>query len=194
MEFIPFFFKNNQTHCWNNPPHSFIKKTMRFLTVLAVLIVPPSLLFAAEAHLTWDPSLEADVAGYKVYVGIASQDYTESIDVGNTTSHTVSLFTPVVHYFAVTAYNADGEESDFSNEVSKDMANVPSASPSGGGGGGGCALRLSSAGEGNPLDAAEMLALIAAILFLRVKRALRPLPPSRIQQQRRGMRCRDRSE
>ncbi|MFY9269590.1 MAG: fibronectin type III domain-containing protein, partial [Candidatus Manganitrophaceae bacterium] len=133
---------------------------------------------AEDALLAWDPSPDVDVVGYELYYGTGSGQYSESVDVGNTTSYTLSVVTPGTHYFAVTAYKAGHHESSFSNEVSKEMSEASPASPSGGGGGGGgCALRLPLQGGGRPLEAAEMLALIVAIFFLTVKRIFRLFSP-----------------
>ncbi len=79
------------------------------------------------AVLTWDPpttnvdgSPLTDLAGFKVYYGTSSRTYTGSIDVGNVETYTVSgLPKGQTYYFAVTAYDTSGNESDYSNEVSK---------------------------------------------------------------------------
>lgn len=179
MELIPFFFKNNQPYFWNKYRRSYKDKTMKALIVLSLLLGSAPLLFAEEALLIWDPSPDADVVGYELYYGTGPGQYADSIDVGNATSYTLSVTTPGTHYFAVTAYKLGHHESGFSNEVSKEMSGAASASPSGDGGGGGCALRLPLHGERSPLDAAEMLALIAVILLLAVK-SIFHLPFSRI--------------
>jgi hypothetical protein len=45
--------------------------------------------------------------------------YSVNVDAGNVTSYTVEgLQTGTLYYFAITAYNASGSESDVSNEVS----------------------------------------------------------------------------
>jgi hypothetical protein len=73
----------------------------------------------AVVQLAWDANAEADLAGYKVYVGLAPGNYFTSIDVGNVTNYTVTgLEAGRLYYFAVTAYDQDGNESSHSNEVS----------------------------------------------------------------------------
>lgn len=68
--------------------------------------------------LTWDPSSAPDVAGYKMYFGTQSQDYTNVVAVGNTTNATISgLVAGTTYYFAATTVDSDGDESDFSNEA-----------------------------------------------------------------------------
>lgn len=144
---------------------------MMKLILLIILLSPVPSLFAEDAVLSWDPSPDSDVTGYQVYRGTASGQYIESVDVGNTTTHTFSALTAGVHYFAVTAYNASGSNSSFSNEVFKEISGGSTlASP--GGGGGGCTIR--SDGEGTSREAAEMLLLIAVILFLAAKKLIFP--------------------
>jgi fibronectin type 3 domain-containing protein len=64
------------------------------------------------------------VAGYRVYWGSSSGSYSQAlgagINTGSTTSYTVTgLTVGRTYYFAVTAYDAAGNESAFSGEVSK---------------------------------------------------------------------------
>jgi len=68
--------------------------------------------------LQWDPNTETDLAGYKVYYGTASRSYSAPITIGLQSSYTVSDLGSGTYYFAVTAFNRDGLESAFSNEVS----------------------------------------------------------------------------
>jgi hypothetical protein len=87
----------------------------QLIAILALLF--PSLGGAAVVTLAWDPS-GADVAGYRVYYGSASRAYFTSIDVGDNTSCSVSnLVVGSTYFFAVTAYNALGVESDYSGEI-----------------------------------------------------------------------------
>lgn len=67
--------------------------------------------------LKWDAVVDDALVGYKVYRGIESRVYIVSVDVGNVTSYPLLLLPSGLHYFAVTAYNADGEESAYSDEV-----------------------------------------------------------------------------
>jgi len=62
-----------------------------------------------------------DLAGYKIYYGPSSGNYSTNIDVGNVTSYTVDNLTAGTYYIAITAYNTAGIESTFSNEVSKSL-------------------------------------------------------------------------
>ena len=68
--------------------------------------------------LAWDANPEPDVSTYLVYYGTSSRQYLYSTNVGNVTTATVyGLAEGVTWYFAVTAVNTSGLESNFSNEV-----------------------------------------------------------------------------
>jgi fibronectin type III domain protein len=72
-----------------------------------------------KVTLAWDRSQSANIAGYRLYRGLASQVYTDLVDVGNTTNATLSdLSLGTNYFFAVTAYDIIGLESPFSNEIS----------------------------------------------------------------------------
>jgi hypothetical protein len=73
---------------------------------------------SSTVTLAWDPNTEPDLAGYILYYGQASTNYDFVIDTGTNASYTVGgLAEGETYYFAVTAYNAESLESDFSNEV-----------------------------------------------------------------------------
>lgn len=68
--------------------------------------------------LAWNPNPNVNIAGYKIYYGVVSHSYTNSVNVGNTTSATISLSSPgTTYYFAATAYDSSGNESGYSNET-----------------------------------------------------------------------------
>jgi fibronectin type 3 domain-containing protein len=80
--------------------------------------------FAATLTLAWDSNSESDVEGYKVYYGNNSRDYSYVVDIGNQSSCTISGLTQgEVHYFAVTAYDINNNESDFSVEIDYEVPN-----------------------------------------------------------------------
>lgn len=77
--------------------------------------------------LSWTaPTLNEDgtplvnLAGYKIYYGTASRNYTNTIQIDSPaiTTYVVENLTPGTYYFAATAFNADGIESRFSGEAS----------------------------------------------------------------------------
>jgi len=73
------------------------------------------------ARLSWDPAL-AGAAGFKVYYGTSSGSYSTSINVGLVPGYSVSGLAPGTYYFAVTAYDASGNESLYSNEARKTIS------------------------------------------------------------------------
>ncbi|HSU57070.1 MAG TPA: Ig-like domain-containing protein [Candidatus Dormibacteraeota bacterium] len=65
----------------------------------------------------WDAS--PDAAGYRIYQGTTSRSYSSIVDAGNVTQLSPSNLTfGVTYYFTATAYDTNGVESDFSDEVS----------------------------------------------------------------------------
>jgi hypothetical protein len=67
--------------------------------------------------ILWDAS-GTNVAGYRLYYGTSPLNYPFVIDVGPTTSCSVSnLVLAPMYFFAVTAYSHSGEESSFSSEL-----------------------------------------------------------------------------
>ena len=79
-----------------------------------------------SVSLAWDvPTTYVDgtpasgLIGFKVYYGTASRTYTHIIDVGTLPSCTVNFLSHTTYYFAITAYDSSGIESDYSAELSK---------------------------------------------------------------------------
>jgi len=83
---------------------------------------------AQAVTLGWDPSTGA--AGYKLYYGTTSSNYTSVVDAGNSTSNRVTgLQVGTKYYFAVSAYTPSGE-SALSSEISFTPTNTaPVISP-----------------------------------------------------------------
>jgi hypothetical protein len=74
---------------------------------------------AGQVTLAWNPNTESDLAGYRLHYGTASGSYTVHLDVHNVTTYTVGGLTDgQTYYFAATAYDASGNESGYSNQVS----------------------------------------------------------------------------
>jgi len=74
---------------------------------------------AYPVTLTWDANTEPDVAGYILRYGTSTGVYTQTLNVGNTTSLTISnLATETsVIYFVVSTYNTAGLEGPASLET-----------------------------------------------------------------------------
>ena len=89
-------------------------------------------------ELNWDANTESDLAGYKIYYAVNSPGFpyagtgaTEGdspIDGGNTTGFSLTGLPGGICYVVVTAYDADGNESWVSNEISVDVSTPENAS------------------------------------------------------------------
>ena len=92
---------------------------MKKLILLILLILLPTITYAKDVTLSWDASPTADVTGYKVhYSTTTDQPFPVTLDVGNVlTALIVDLADGEGYYFAVSAYNAVGFESSYSNVV-----------------------------------------------------------------------------
>ncbi len=100
-----------------------------------LFLFQPALSSAAEVTLAWDANTESNIAGYKLYYdsdsdtemyqGTDANEGDSPIviylkDLADPTSPTFTvtgLTTGQYYYFSLTAFNTDGEESDFSDEV-----------------------------------------------------------------------------
>lgn len=77
---------------------------------------------ALERSFAWTPNSETNLAGYKIYYGSQSGNYTAEVDCGlpeiqdDQIIYTMDMPNGEL-WVAATAYDADGFESDFSNEV-----------------------------------------------------------------------------
>lgn len=97
--------------------------------VLLFLFCKTSPVSAGDAILSWAPNTDSDLAGYKVYYGTASRRYGAPVTVGNQTAYTVTGLGLGTYYFALTAYDAFGNESAFSNEISKTFFDASAPAP-----------------------------------------------------------------
>jgi hypothetical protein len=76
-------------------------------------------IIADSVTLAWDPGSIRNLAGYRLYSGTTSGTFTQKIEVGNSTTISVSNLTEgQTYFFAVATYNTSGAESAPSNEVS----------------------------------------------------------------------------
>jgi hypothetical protein len=105
-------------------------KALTAAWLLAALSAPPALCPSPAASepvhrtLVWRPNAEPDLAGYKVYWRTSPPSKLALVapwvfmtNVGNVTSCPLSMERGIYYYFAVTAYNVDGFESDYSGIV-----------------------------------------------------------------------------
>lgn len=86
--------------------------------VIAMLVAPCACAHAGTLTVTLAWDAETAAAGYKIYYGTATRTYTSVVDVKNVTTYKLSGLTCNPCYFAATAYDSSGLESDYSNEVS----------------------------------------------------------------------------
>jgi hypothetical protein len=87
---------------------------------------------AGEVTLAWDAS-SGPVAGYRVYYGQQSGNYTSTTPTApsliTTTIHTTPDLPAGTYYFAVKAFDSAGNESGFSNEVSTTVSAPTATAP-----------------------------------------------------------------
>lgn len=115
------------------------------------------LVHSADVKLAWDANTEPDITGYRVHQGSSSRNYTRVIEAtGLSTTRTVSGLTAgATYFFAVTAINSSGLESDYSNEVRYTVPTSPSPNPPG--------ITLTSPVNGTTLFAPAMVRLNASV-------------------------------
>lgn len=125
------------------------------LSVLVIMLLSITSKASAEVvHVSWSPPIEnvdgsplTDLAGYNIYWGTSSRTYSNMATVltctacpdpvGAEREQTCTALEPgKTYYFAVTAFDLSGNESDFSNEVMKDipaaggtLGNIDTVSP-----------------------------------------------------------------
>jgi hypothetical protein len=118
-----------QLHCAGDAVRWPFKTTglMRFLGGLLILGALGTTVQAGESiTLAWDQSSDTNVAGYKIYDGVASHTYTNVVNAGSATNATISgLVQGTTYYFAATTYSSLGVESPFSSEVSYTVPILP---------------------------------------------------------------------
>jgi hypothetical protein len=116
-------------------PQSSVLNTHRLLLFMILLLLPhtvylityTSVADAATVTLAWDKNSETDIAGYRMHYGTTRGSYSYNVDIGNSTSCTISGLTEgKTYYFAATAYNSQNKESGFSKELACTIATPPS--------------------------------------------------------------------
>ena len=104
--------------------HSFPLRILSLFFLVSCFLLAVSTPVFGEASksvkLGWAPNEENDLAGYRVYHGIVSGQYSNSTDVGLHDTYVVPDLDPnKTHYFAITAYDKNDNESIPSPEVYK---------------------------------------------------------------------------
>ncbi|MCP5004204.1 MAG: hypothetical protein GY941_09730, partial [Planctomycetes bacterium] len=81
-------------------------------------------------NISWSPNKEKYVAGYKVYYGNSSRNYSNNVDVGTWTNYTIfNLVEGKTYFIGITAYCSNGNESGYSDEISH-VASTPASNSS----------------------------------------------------------------
>jgi hypothetical protein len=99
----------------------------KILLVTIIVIVYCRLSYAESISLNWDaPTTNSDntpltdLTGFKIYQGTSTGVYDAGTDVGMRLCTVISNLTSgITYYFVATAYDSFGNESNYSNEVSK---------------------------------------------------------------------------
>jgi hypothetical protein len=101
-----------------------MKQLATILILCAALTLPAqAFLFptnrpSVDLTLAWDKCTNADVVAYSLYWGVASRSYTNTLKLGDVSTGTISnLALGTTYFFAATATDRWGFESEFSNEV-----------------------------------------------------------------------------
>ncbi len=123
----------------------------RLFTTLGLTLAFSTLLmatpgFALTLKVGWQPSPDTRVTGYKLFCGQSSGSYSRVMDAGGQLSCTLSdLYPGLTYYFAAAAYDAGGNQSDYSEEISYTVPEAPeNGSPTAANG----TLSLAEDGEG----------------------------------------------
>ena len=95
-----------------------LNNTILIPLLLTLCTIPSSSALAATVNLAWNASTGSNIAGYKLYYGTSSGNYSYDVTVGQQTSCSISgLKEGRRYYFAATAYNTSDVESDYSKEL-----------------------------------------------------------------------------
>ncbi len=107
-----------------------LKKVSLAGRICALLLMTVSWVVAGEVIVSWSPNVEKDLMGYRIYYGTNGGDYTNFMDVGNVTNRTVNNLMPgTTYFFAVTAYDSAGNESEYSKEVGIELPPLDNSKP-----------------------------------------------------------------
>ena len=94
-----------------------LRLMLAFLFVVSFSSLPSPVLGESTVTLQWDANTESNLAGYNLKYGRSSGRYSSVVNVGKSTVTTVSNLVDGWYFFAVTAYDTMGLESDPSDEV-----------------------------------------------------------------------------
>src|SRR5215510_12320093 len=115
-------------------PHKYLKWSFSAIQLLTFFVWVAQAL-AGQITLGWNPTLThtdgtaaTDLVGYHLYYWQGSTGTPQSINVGNTSTYTLTgLVDGATYSFAVAAYNTSGQESSDSNTVTATISSVNQA-------------------------------------------------------------------
>lgn len=94
--------------------------------MLIFFIFVPNTWAGRRLSVSWEPSVETDVAGYRIYIGIKPGIYISVKDVGCVYAWASEHFyKPRKYYVAVTAIDTSGNESTLSKECIIKITGAP---------------------------------------------------------------------
>lgn len=98
--------------------NEFVRQMQKKIGIFLLLLLPVTV-HGADVICTWQPNMETDLRGYKVYYGIESRNYEHIVFVDRLFQHceVSGLTAGRRYYFTVTAIDWAGNESEFSDEV-----------------------------------------------------------------------------
>ncbi|NOZ60056.1 MAG: hypothetical protein GXO74_00090 [Calditrichaeota bacterium] len=112
-------------------PENGVHRHKKYLNIVFILLFW-ILLSGHSVIVQWNRNQEKDVAGYRVYWGTESRNYSHWKAAGADTICPIENLSPGGYFFAVTAYDTAGNESKFSQEVYFEIRNQPDTEPGSG--------------------------------------------------------------
>jgi fibronectin type 3 domain-containing protein len=95
---------------------------IRVAGLLLLLFAFSQISIAGTVLLQWDHSVSEHVVVYRMYLGQSSRNYLFTVWTGHVETLTTPKLPDGFWFFSVTAIDKSGNESDFSNEVSKEIS------------------------------------------------------------------------
>lgn len=115
-----------------------MRKLLVLISIVGLLLAVSVPALAADVTFGWDANTESDLAGYKLYQSATSGDYSGAVPIDIPLSalahpgdpeYTQTGVGDGTWYWVLTAYDTEGLESGYSNEVTKTIDTTPPAPP-----------------------------------------------------------------